>query len=98
MSEEIHGIKEPEQYRYLDNEVWAMMVMLAGLEMEYDEEGEQWIFEDYGHGNDYGQGETPQEAIDDYVKSVRERVMIEQDYIRDMLDEDTIVKEYPKEG
>lgn len=77
-------MKEKEEYRYIDNAIWALMLTESGLSIEKNSKGE-WLFHDGGKNSDYGEGDTPQEALDDYIQSARERVLIEQDYIREQL-------------
>lgn len=80
-------MREIEEYSYIDNALWALMLTESGLTIERNKQGE-WLFHDSGKNQDYGEGDTPQEALEDYIQSARERVLIEQDYIREQLGDD----------
>lgn len=72
-------LPEETRYSYIRNGLFAQLLMGADLEIEYDEEGEQWIFSDKGGPLCYGTGETPQKALDDYIKGVQMTVVMQHD-------------------
>jgi len=86
-------MNDSEKYRYTKNYLWALMLLEANISIEWDEEGEQWVISDTGQGVNYGQGETPQEALNDYTQGVVYSVLIEQDYIHKQMENHTANEE-----
>jgi len=93
IEEEIEGddfttLPKEARHSYIQDGLFSTLLTSADLEIKHDEQGEQWIFSDKGGPVCYGAGETPQAALDDYIKAVQMRVKIRADHIAEEQDEE----------